>query len=257
MTEMGLDPVQAMEVFWATLQSASQSAPTAEGALARTVYRLEQGLWDTEERAARAVRHAQYGPPPRGNGKTPKGNGADTIAKILQENGVFPENAARIAAMMAEKGLNPRRAQEVFQATLRSTCQSTPTAEQAIALAVYRLEQGLWDTEERVTRATRHAQYRSSPHSDAVKLPEREVRGELEEIWQATLNELQLEMTRATFETLLRGSRPIAREGGSLVVQVASEYARAWLEARLRPVVTRALARQVGSLTDVRFVAAG
>lgn len=73
-------------------------------------------------------------------------------------------------------------------------------------------------------------------------------------IWQAALGELQLELTRATFETWLRNSRLVACEDGVFVIGVANTYARDWLESRLRSVVTRVLTRLTGRTASVRFV---
>lgn len=73
-------------------------------------------------------------------------------------------------------------------------------------------------------------------------------------IWQAALGELQLELTRATFETWLRNSRLVACEDGVFVIGVANTYARDWLESRLRSVVARVLTRLTGRTASVRFV---
>lgn len=73
-------------------------------------------------------------------------------------------------------------------------------------------------------------------------------------IWQTALGELQLELTRATFETWLRNSRLVACEDGVFVVGVANAYARDWLESRLRAVVARVLTRLTGRTASVRFV---
>ncbi len=73
-------------------------------------------------------------------------------------------------------------------------------------------------------------------------------------IWQAALGELQLELTRATFETWLRDTHLVAYEDGVFVVGVANTYARDWLESRLRSVVARVLTRLAGRTASVRFV---
>ncbi|RME40117.1 MAG: hypothetical protein D6793_00075, partial [Thermoflexia bacterium] len=73
-------------------------------------------------------------------------------------------------------------------------------------------------------------------------------------IWQTALGELQLELTRATFETWLRGSQAVACEDGTFVIGVANTYARDWLDSRLRPVITRVLTRLTGRTVSVRFV---
>ncbi len=75
-----------------------------------------------------------------------------------------------------------------------------------------------------------------------------------ERIWQTVLGELQLEMTRATFETWLRETRLVAHEDGCFVIGTANAYARDWLEQRLRSVIVRALTRHAGRSAQVRFV---
>lgn len=75
-----------------------------------------------------------------------------------------------------------------------------------------------------------------------------------ERIWQTVLGELQLEMTRATFETWLRDTRLVACEDGCFIIGTANAYARDWLEQRLHSVIVRALTRHAGRSTQVRFV---
>jgi chromosomal replication initiator protein len=73
-------------------------------------------------------------------------------------------------------------------------------------------------------------------------------------VWAATLGELQLQMTQATFDTWLRDSRFLKYEDGVFVVGVKTGYAKDWLEARLLDTVTRTLSRQIGQPSEVRFV---
>ena len=73
-------------------------------------------------------------------------------------------------------------------------------------------------------------------------------------IWAATLGELQLQMTQATFDTWLRDSRFLRFEDDAFVVAVKTGYAKDWLEARLMETIGRTLARQTGEPTDIRFV---
>jgi chromosomal replication initiator protein len=76
-----------------------------------------------------------------------------------------------------------------------------------------------------------------------------------QKLWQAVLGELQLQMTRATFDTWLRGSQVIAFDDGALVVHVRHAYAVDWLENRLLPVVRRTLQRHAGPGVDIVFTA--
>ena len=65
------------------------------------------------------------------------------------------------------------------------------------------------------------------------------------EIWTKTLSQLRLETTKATYNTILEGSR-LASINGVFTIEAPSEISREWLEYRLRPIVARAL----GSVTD-------
>lgn len=76
------------------------------------------------------------------------------------------------------------------------------------------------------------------------------------EIWEKTLGELELQMTKATFDTWLRGSRVIAEDEHSMVVDLKHDYAVEWIDKRLRGVIQRTLDRQQKGLS-VTFVANG
>jgi chromosomal replication initiator protein len=76
-----------------------------------------------------------------------------------------------------------------------------------------------------------------------------------QKLWQAALGELQLQMTRATFDTWLRGSRVISCENGTLTVYVRHAYAVDWLQNRLLPIITRTLRRHTGPGVQVSFTA--
>ena len=72
-------------------------------------------------------------------------------------------------------------------------------------------------------------------------------------VWAAALEQLQHEMTRATFDTWLRGTWAKSGEGGEFVIGVPHAYCKDWLEGRLNVVVVRALARVVGGPVTVRY----
>jgi chromosomal replication initiator protein len=77
--------------------------------------------------------------------------------------------------------------------------------------------------------------------------------GRAQRQWQATLGELQLQMTRATFDTWLRGSRVIDLVQNTFIVYVQHAYAVDWLQNRLLPIIRRTLQRHAGSEADVEF----
>ncbi len=74
--------------------------------------------------------------------------------------------------------------------------------------------------------------------------------------WQSVLGQLQLEMPRASFDTWVRDTRPLAYENDILTVSVRNAYARDWLETRLLETVSRLLAEILGRVVDVRFIVA-
>ncbi len=75
-----------------------------------------------------------------------------------------------------------------------------------------------------------------------------------ESAWNATLGELQLQMTKATFNTWLRDARLLANENGEYVIGVRNDYAKDWLENRLRDTINRTISSIVGKPILTRFV---
>ncbi|MCC7358523.1 MAG: chromosomal replication initiator protein DnaA [Anaerolineales bacterium] len=77
-----------------------------------------------------------------------------------------------------------------------------------------------------------------------------------EQLWQAALGQLQLEIPKSTFDTWVRGSALVSQEEGAYVVGVNNAYAKDWLENRLHGTVKRTLSGLAGRAVDVRFVVA-
>lgn len=76
-----------------------------------------------------------------------------------------------------------------------------------------------------------------------------------ETAWKATLGELELQMTKATFNTWLKGARLLAHEEGEYVIGVRNDYAKDWLDNRLRETIVRTLSAIAGrDVVQVRFV---
>ncbi len=74
------------------------------------------------------------------------------------------------------------------------------------------------------------------------------------EVWQAALGELQLQMTRETFNTWLKPTQIISYEDGTLVVGVENGYVKEWLSNRLLTTIQRTVASIVGRTVEVKFV---
>ncbi len=75
-----------------------------------------------------------------------------------------------------------------------------------------------------------------------------------EQAWQSVLAQLQMEMPRASYDTWVRDTRPMAYENGVITVGVRNAYARDWLESRLAATVSRLLIGILNSNVTVEFV---
>ena len=74
------------------------------------------------------------------------------------------------------------------------------------------------------------------------------------EVWQAALGELQLQMTRETFTTWLQPTSVISYEDGTLIIGVENGYVKDWLSNRLLPTIQRTVTSIVGRTVEVRFI---
>jgi len=74
------------------------------------------------------------------------------------------------------------------------------------------------------------------------------------DIWHAALGELQLQLTKATFDTWVRPTHAIAYTNGAVTVGVPSPYAKEWLENRLHETIQRTVTGIVGETTQVQYI---
>ena len=72
--------------------------------------------------------------------------------------------------------------------------------------------------------------------------------------WQAVLGELQIQMTRSTFDTWIKHTHVVAYEDGVFVIGVPNTYAVEWLENKLLGVLKRATAAVMKRSVELRFV---
>ena len=74
-----------------------------------------------------------------------------------------------------------------------------------------------------------------------------------EEIWEAVLGELQLQVTNTNYDTWLRETVGLGYQNGQLVVGVSSPFAIEWLEKRLYSLIKKTLISVSGHDLKVRF----
>jgi chromosomal replication initiator protein len=75
-----------------------------------------------------------------------------------------------------------------------------------------------------------------------------------EQIWQAALGQLQLELNKNVFDTWIRGTTLLGYEDGTFVIGVTHAYAKDWLENRLLSNITRTVGNLAGRSVEVKFV---
>lgn len=73
------------------------------------------------------------------------------------------------------------------------------------------------------------------------------------QMWQVTLGELELQMTKATYTMWLKDTQFLRLGDGSFVISVRNEAAVDWLTNRLKETVERTLSAVVGQATAVAF----
>src|SRR5512133_1444187 len=72
--------------------------------------------------------------------------------------------------------------------------------------------------------------------------------------WQAAIGQLQMEMSKASYDTWVRSTEMLKFEQGVFTIGVPNAYARDWLESRLTSTVTRILSGLIEGTQKVQFV---
>src|SRR5512142_122367 len=75
-----------------------------------------------------------------------------------------------------------------------------------------------------------------------------------QQAWQAALGQLQMEMSKAAFDTWVRSSELVSYQDGQFTIGVHNPYARDWLESRLSATTSRLLSGLMEIPQGVRFV---
>ncbi len=75
-----------------------------------------------------------------------------------------------------------------------------------------------------------------------------------QQAWQATLGQLQMEMSKAAFDTWVKSTDLVNHQEDMFTVGVHNAYARDWLESRLTTTMTRLLSGLMDKPQKVRFI---
>jgi chromosomal replication initiator protein len=77
---------------------------------------------------------------------------------------------------------------------------------------------------------------------------------DLEKIWQSTLGEMEIQLTKANFSMWLRDSRLIDRKDGTFYVALPSVFAKNWIEEKYHKNILGILRNMDNSVKKVEFV---
>jgi chromosomal replication initiator protein len=75
-----------------------------------------------------------------------------------------------------------------------------------------------------------------------------------EQVWQTVLGQLQLQMTRATFDTWLKDTHIVSKDNKDLVIGAKNSFAKDWLENRLYNTINRTVSNILGHPVDIKFI---
>ena len=176
------------------------------------------------------------------------------ITRILQQCRVFRSSAFDIAEQMLSE--DPTRdaqwAEDAFYRVFNEEHVNGVSTEQAIRRTVARLKNGDWGNlddvaaEARRRKQVARQQYYGDLAERFNRQPEQvetqpESVSAAQRLWDEVLGEVELQMTRATFDTWLRDTQCQGITDNTLVIQAKNEYAIEWLESKLYPIIQRAL----------------
>ena len=60
---------------------------------------------------------------------------------------------------------------------------------------------------------------------------------ELNQIWQLALSEIEKNLSRPSFETWLKTTKPVSIHDQSILVEVPNEFTRDWMETRYKELI--------------------
>ena len=77
---------------------------------------------------------------------------------------------------------------------------------------------------------------------------------ELQEIWQATLDKIEKKMSKPSFETWLKTTRPVSLTDDTLVISVPNDFTRDWMQGRYAELISETLKDVANKNYQVHFM---
>ena len=78
----------------------------------------------------------------------------------------------------------------------------------------------------------------------------------LTEIWRSVLSEVEKSLSKPSFETWLKSTKPLSFQDNTMVVEVPNDFARDWLQNHYRKTITSAIEKISQYECDIHFVTA-
>ncbi len=76
---------------------------------------------------------------------------------------------------------------------------------------------------------------------------------QVKDLWEAALDQLQVQVTRPNFETWLKDTVGLGFDDGLFIVGAPNDFATEWLSTKLRPLIAKTLSGILGYPVDVAF----
>lgn len=76
----------------------------------------------------------------------------------------------------------------------------------------------------------------------------------LETVWEKTLESIASLLSKPSFETWFKPTKPISKDGNILTIEVPNDFAREWLETRYAPLLTNTVRDLIEEEVELRFV---
>jgi chromosomal replication initiator protein len=77
---------------------------------------------------------------------------------------------------------------------------------------------------------------------------------DLEQMWQSTLGEMEVQLTKAHFATWLKNSRPIDKKDDTLFVALPSNFAKTWVEEKYQKNIIGIVRNMDTSVKKIEFI---
>jgi chromosomal replication initiator protein len=76
----------------------------------------------------------------------------------------------------------------------------------------------------------------------------------LDTLWEKALDSIAAYLSKPSFETWLKPTKPVSLDGNLLIIEVPNDFARDWLDSRYAPLLTTTIRELVEEDWDLKFI---